>query len=96
MRSVLSFCALVTLAVAAFGVASADAREVMQSNSSTQAASAISLPQGAPTQLVQTGEAVAVLPSTSTDGSAAGMAIGSIALAAIAGGAIAFGVRRAR
>jgi hypothetical protein len=68
----------------------------MQSGYSAQVASAISLPQGAPTQLVQTGEAVAVLPSTSTDASAASMAIGSIALAAIAGGAIAFGVRRGR
>jgi hypothetical protein len=95
MRGVLSFCAMAILAIAAFGVASADAKE-NQTGYGTGVAGAIALPLTLPTQLVQTGEAVAVLPSTSTDGTAAGMAIGSIALAALAGGAIAFGVRRAR
>jgi hypothetical protein len=97
MRGILSFCAMAILALAAFGVASAEAKEAIQFGSGTQTAITVALPQTGPTQLVETGQAVAVLPSTSTDGGAfASMALGSIALAALAGGAIAFGVRRGR
>ena len=99
MRSLLTFCAMAILALAALAVPSAAANEGMQYGSVTTGTIA-SLPESRPTQVVETGSTlVAVLPSTSTgsdSGMLASLAIGSVALAVMVGGAIAFGVRRGR
>lgn len=97
MTRILTLCAIATFALAAFGVASADASVIGQNATVTNALT-LPLSAGMPTQ--QSGTVgvggVASLPSTSTTSDLGSIAGFAVMAAAFAGGAIVLAVRRGR
>ena len=97
MRRVLSYLAIATFALAAFGVASAEASVIDQSVPVVSAVTS-SLPASMPTQVsgTSTVAGVSTLPSTSTGADLGAIAGFAVMAAALAGGVIVLAVRRGR